>query len=458
MFPLLFLLGTLALPINGFRLFGGNLGLSDFLYIAALLALVFDWLMSKESFFQFFPWHPFWIAGVLIFIGGIFSTLVAASPLGSLVTTLKASFVFSLWMSMGIAMVLRYGQTQRLVIALMALPFFSASVSVWDELTGSVWGPTISRWLGNRFENLNLEYLTHVVGRHSGITQHPNIQSEITVVMIPLALVPAIFAWRAKNWMRALVLTFVALIFVTANFLTGSVSGLICVTASLLIVLGLGWLREFSRWVVPSIVAATIMLFLMLLAFSLEIIPFASLRDELIANPNVARAVAFTGPSRLELASEAASSITQNPLTGYGMDLLTGQADIEPEDAPGYTVHTAILRSFYFGGVFVFLGVLYAYWRALGLSFVAMVRYLRGYREPLVLGLAISILAWVLNDLAQPSFYQRFTWMTAMLLYALLIRAAKRFNAPSKDASVARAVSQSPAPQPSGASSFRSAE
>jgi hypothetical protein len=82
-------------------------------------------------------------------------------------------------------------------------------------------------------------------------------------------------------------------------------------------------------------------------------------------------------------------------------------------------VHNAILRSWVAGGIFVFLGVAYAYFWCLRLALRTIRRYLRGYRVYYTLGLAASIIVWTINDMAQPSYYQRFTWLTFIILYGI---------------------------------------
>jgi hypothetical protein len=103
------------------------------------------------------------------------------------------------------------------------------------------------------------------------------------------------------------------------------------------------------------------------------------------------------------------------------MDLLTGE---NPEDADfaGDAVHNGIMRALLYGGIFVFAGALYAYGYSLWLALKVMGDYLNGQRNWLMLGLAVSIVGWTISDLAVPSFYQRFTWITVPILYGLYLR------------------------------------
>jgi hypothetical protein len=122
MFEACFLLGTVTLILNSVRPFGLNIGVSDLFYFAALAALVIDGRSKRRPIQHWMPWHPLWLSAVLILLGGGLSSIQSANPSGSLVATLKSSFVFSVWLSMGYVMVYQRRQADKVIGALIAEP------------------------------------------------------------------------------------------------------------------------------------------------------------------------------------------------------------------------------------------------------------------------------------------------------------------------------------------------
>lgn len=421
MFEFFYLLGIFTFMLNGFRPWRFDVGLSEMSFFVAFAALVVERILGRLPLVKWLPWHPFWITTALIGIGGCLSTFTALDPAASFFVTAKVIFVFSIWIAMGIVMIAERKKEKRVILAFCAVPVFSASVAIFDFLTHSNYGAAIAKIVGNDTGDLSLTNLTLTFGRFSGVMGHPNIQSEFTSVVIPIVLVAMLFAWRSRQLPRAIALSAISVLAVWANVLTGSITGLVSVCFTVGVILLVGWLREFPRYfIVTALIGIATGLFV-LLGLMLGQFRWDIWYGQLVENSNINRALNTTGPGRVGLVEDAFASIADQPITGYGMDALTsGSQDNEPFG--GALVHNGIVRAWLYGGIFVFLGVVYAYLYSFFLAGRMILNYLQGQRSALMLGLAISTLGWIISDMASPSFYQRFTWFTIVVLYGLYVR------------------------------------
>lgn len=425
MFEVFFLLGTASLVLSGVRPFGLNLALSDLFYVAALVSLVADGLVKRRPLREWMPWHPLWITSGLILVGGLLAMTQSFNPSGSIIVTLKSFFLFSAWFSMCIVMVREKRRADRLIGFFVAGAFLTSVIAISDSLTGSTWGPAIFGVSGVEFTDVNLLFMAEAYGRYGGTLGHPNIQSQFTLVVIPIVLDICISAWRTDKLPKSIGLLVILAALVWANLLTGSVAGLVGLLFAFVLVIGFRLAGRMSRLLAPFLlIAASASLVLFLVISNTAINPVQGLIARLSANSNVDRALSETGPGRVTLVSEAFSLISQNPLTGYGMDLLSDDAP-EGSALAAVGVHNAPLRSWVAGGVFVFLGVLYAYVIAFGLSVQALAKHMQGYRAQYLVGLAVSIIVWILADMVQPSYYQRFTWLTVAILAGVITQLPK---------------------------------
>jgi len=83
-------------------------------------------------------------------------------------------------------------------------------------------------------------------------------------------------------------------------------------------------------------------------------------------------------------------------------------------------VHNALIRGWLAGGIATFIGLLIIYLLAIKKSLISLRDFInKDSVSYLQVGLSISVLSWILIDMAQPSFYQRFTWITVCVLYGL---------------------------------------
>lgn len=322
---------------------------------------------------------------------------------------------------MGIA-IAKGGRAQRILVAFMIGAVFAAGVAVFDSLTGLDLGPTIFKLTGNSSGVDPVVFMSF--GRFPGPTSHPNTLAQFIVVAMPIVMFLLVQSLDAKKWLWGTLLGTSLILLAWAGFLTGSVAGMISALFSLVVgVAVLSWKR--SRWVKQlflPIVMAGLLLLLLSFLFA-EPSALQSIGQLLGQNENLDRVVTITGPSRITSFVEGWNLIMESPGVGYGMDQGTAGGAAKTQLVTSEGVHNTLLRGWLAGGILSFLGLLIIYLISAWLALSTLVAFVNNDRVSyLEAGLSVSILGWVLMDMAQPSFYQRFTWLTVAMLYGLFVR------------------------------------
>lgn len=414
-----YILGTLTLPLMGIRPITNLFSLSDLFYFAALFCLIVYGISHKEMVSHWMPLRPFWLPAILILAGGILASIYSAVSLtASLLATVKTWFLYSLWMSMGIVLA-RDGGARKILTAFLVGAVFAAAVAILDSRTGLNIGPAIFKLTGN-WSGVD-PVLYNLIGRYPGPTSHPNALAQFTVVAMPIALLWWLKIIKDREWLWSIVLGISLVLLGWGITLTGSVAGLISGLFSLGVVFIVLLLRTFpsERPLFYSIV----FLFMAILFFSIALFGTSLLRftDHMIAsNDNIYRALTITGPGRINLNLEGLSLILQSPWLGYGMDQGTAGGVTGSQLVTSEGVHNTLLRMWLAGGLLSFLGLLIIYIISVNLAFRTLVNFIKKTQTSYIAaGLSISILGWVLADMAQPSFFLRFTWLTVGILYGM---------------------------------------
>ena len=422
---ILFMLGTLTLVLNGLRPFNLGIPLSDILYLLALVFLVFDGMGREEPSSQWMPLHFYWLPALAILLGGLLSSINSASPLISIFVTLKISYLFSLWMSMIIAMVRTKGGVENAIAALIVGVVFTSAVAVLDSLTGMALGPRIYG-LDPKLSGLDPLLYSQTSGRLSGTLGHPNHLGQITAVALPIICDRAmVFLGEKRAGYRGLMLVAAAILVFWANLLSGSISGLIGATVGMTIVVGLRIRRNNYHFRI-------LRLFLLGAGAVLVVGLFIELKKPDSGGlsywlaTNVQRVITITGPGRISLVHDALEEIARNPIVGYGMD--QGTFGANPSSAVlAIGIHNTILQGWLGGGLLTFIGVLLVYSKTMHMALRALIEQLRQPSTSYTLGLAASIVGWVLIDMTSPSISIRWTWLTVGLLYGTMIKERKEF-------------------------------
>lgn len=405
---ILYTLATFGLIFNEVRHFGVNVSIPDALYVATLGWVIWRGLADRRPAAEWLPIHPLWIAAVLILAGGLLSSANAAEPFTSLAITLKACFVFSAWISLGVVMA-RRGQTARVLKAFLLGVVGTSLVAIYDFVSGAHLGQTISGDTLNRW------------GRYGGTLGHPNTFGGITAVAIPLLLNAVLCQINRRKSIPAAACLAGLLVVVTGSLLSGSTSSYMSWAAGSAVVAGSHLVSHLQRggdwrerlWLVGIVGGAGIGLALL---FG-QVETFQRFSWDSIVN----RVTGRTGPERLELIDQAMRYLETSPGIGAGMDQSgTGELE-EGQLVTRIYVHNTIIQSWVAGGILALLGVLFLYARSLSLAASTLWNGFRrraawGYE----LGLAASIIGKFLFDMVQPTLYSRYAWLPAALLLGLV--------------------------------------
>ncbi len=144
-------------------------------------------------------------------------------------------------------------------------------------------------------------------------------------------------------------------------------------------------------------------------------------KDILKLNPNISRVLNITYNSRKEANDYAIREILKNPIIGVGMDEYS-QNPYAPIDNQGNPngVHNALIRSFLGGGILVFLGYLYIYCFGIYLAYKSYKKWLSNRYRPWLIGLASSVLTFIIIDMAQPTTHWRISWLFLFILFSVV--------------------------------------
>ena len=415
---LFYALGTITLPLTGVRLITTEFAVSDTFYLIALIGMIYIGTKNRKNLRWWVVFSPYWLAALLIFIGGLLSSIDAVSPSASLMATFKSCFVFSFWISMGIILA-REGYGRWLLAWFLAGAVFAASVAVLDKLTGLGIGPSIYKLTGN-WSGFDTVYY-NLGGRYPGPTAHPNILAHYMVVAIPILFFWILQSLEEKKVPKSALLGIALSVLLYADLLTGSVAGMLVGLFSLLICIIAVLLRKYRRNRSPLLPVIILLLFSGGLSI-LIVYPtiYRSMGKLILQNENLDRAFSLTGPSRMLVNTEAWRLILKSPWVGYGMDQGTAGGVDPAQLMTSDGVHNALLRGWFAGGIFSFAGFLIVYLVSGRRALIALAEVKKGKRgSTLMIGLGISVICWIFIDMVQPSFYQRFTWFTISILIGL---------------------------------------
>ena len=411
MSKILFLLGTLTLVFNPIRPILG-FSISDLLYLCALVFLVLEALYDKEPLDRLMPWHSFWIPSLMILIGGLASTFISENIEISISETLKAWFMFSLWISLCISMVRDKNLIKYILIVFIAGVAFSSLIAVFDYLTGSEIGVALGG-LPTTKDN-----------RYSGTLIHPNFLGHFTGIAIPILVDINLTAFRlTSNGLYKILIainsSFIFIILVWADILSGSNMGLFGLLIGLLLVLVV---HSWKGDIVARFLIIFSGIFLLLIFINLISIAASDTNVFALISKNFDRGSEQTGAVRYQLAFEAFDLISESPILGYGMDQggTGSQVNLLSNNVSG--VHNSLLRAWIGGGILVFFSVTILYFKSMTLSIGAIMRNLKGQNIAYSVGLAAAAIGSVSNDMVNPSFLQRFSWFPIIILMGLLIQ------------------------------------
>ena len=403
LFRIAYLLAVFSLIFNTVHLPVLGVSPNEFFVMLALAIWGVAYVRYRGGSGWGVPAHPLWLPALLILCGGLISSFGAVNLGSSFLITLKLFFVLTVWVAMGILMV-RWGDVYAVLRTFVAAMAFTSAIAVADRLTGWDWGGKIS---GRTALFWN---------RSDGTVGHPVELAFVACSALPVVLGLLLDEWNTRRRLWLVALYCIALgVISAAIFLSGSVTGwaIAAMTVGLMFLIFV--LRASNRvrfvlfWLVLLLVG-TASLYLSE--------PTRWANFQFLLDFNLGRASGLTGPQRAGLVDEAIGVIAQNPLIGAGMDQ-SGTGSISIFDkVTSETVHNVLIGGWLGGGLFAAIGIVACY--AVGLI-TALHAMRHGFRTMnwVVIGLAVSVIGWILFDQTQPHLYHRNTWLVLALLFGL---------------------------------------
>lgn len=374
--------------------------LSDALFLLALGMAVLEWSATRYQGVPLIS-EPLRL-GVLLFVaGGCASTLVEShSRTASLGVILRVLYLIVAWLWVG-AISLRTPQHVR-----TAMKCWVVSAAICGAWT-----------LGQKYGHLpgNTAH-----GRYAGLADHVNDLGALSAC----ALVPGLMlAYRSRAWGIAVVGIVVGLI-MSQSIGAG-------IAAMLALAFGL-WSRELAK---PTLIGLAVGAAIVLLAS-----PFlggsAITRFATATNPNALYGQDTLG-SRERIYVAAWHYIEHSPLIGRGFDAVNSSI-YDPVTGSSFQVHNLFLGTWYEGGILSLVGILlmiYAFGRTAWRNVLSDVDRLAS------LAAMAGFVAYVVDELSEPSLYKRYSLVPVLLAVALRRIRVKGARAPVRSVSSPRASS-----------------
>jgi hypothetical protein len=392
----LFYLGALTVAQASLRPALG-LTVSELFFIAAFAATVLAALAGRPT--SRVP--NALVLGVGLFaIGGLISSLNAASPEESVTEVLQGVYVMLLWVWTG-ATVLR---TRPHVLAAMTLWTISAAVDGFAAITQVAGVDTIAEPL--------------LGTRATGLTDHPNDLGAACAI----ALVPALMlatsrlpGQRAAPGPGMRMPRWVILALIAAGLaLSASVAAMLA-----------GFVATLAWLVAPIVRAPGRLAVVIALAFTILAVMFAggrvtppTERIQQVTSTSGTQLTSGSGEVRVKAAKRALPRIAEDPIVGTGLDPAGGVVTVinQGRSTP-YQIHGAPIAVWHQAGIVGLLGVL--------IVIVTLVRtgwrsLTAGDQNDLLIGLAIfaALISFVIYVMTAPFYFQQYGWFAGVIAIA----------------------------------------
>jgi O-antigen ligase len=351
--------------------------------------------------------------GLFILLGGFLGATQSQNPTGNFVEAFKTFYLYVVWFALALIQIQTRKAAQAILIAYLVGISIACIIAVIDFWGGTSIGYQLATFSGNI--NLNLGNL-RLSGRSAGTMFHPNHLGEFTAAALPIAIELVWLGWNQKSRFRLILFGTVCLLLGVGNLLSGSVGGYIGLFIGSGLALILLLFKDISKLV--QVVFLSI-LFIFLGLIILNTAPFLEpIQTQL--NKNVERVIQKTGPNRLTLISDTWKLIQEKPITGVGMDQRNSEDQVSSLQTK-LQVHNTFLLAWVGGGILNLVGIFLIYLISLKYSLTVIISHLSKKYHPFMVGLAASFIGWAVIDVAQPSTYSRYTWITVAVLIGLIL-------------------------------------
>ncbi len=366
------------------QLRAGGVTLSDAIFAVALGLAAVEYVTTNARDRSLIP-QGVWLGVLCYSVGGVASTMVYSTDKSSSYATIaRVVYLILAWFWLA-AVCLR--TRQHIWTALK-----------WWVVSAAVCGGWV---LAQKYGHLPGDLLG---GRYGGLSDHPNDLGELTAC----AFVPALaLAYRDHRWIIAVAGVAVGLAF------SGSIGGLIAAITGL--AFGL-CSRDLAR---PTLIALAIGASALVLASPL--IGSSALTRFSTSTDAGAQYGQDTFQSRLLTYRLAWERIKANPFLGVGEDVPSSSI-LDAQTATSYQVHNLFLGRWYSSGIFGLVGVLMIV-GSIGLLGWRLI--IRSPDRYLAIALFAGYVAYLIDDMSEPSLYQRFSLVPALLMISLAAVAAR---------------------------------
>jgi hypothetical protein len=407
----LFLAGTATLVLNQVRVPIITFSITNIFFLLSGFFVLVEFLLYKGQNRKLIPNHPLFFPTYLILLGGILSSMLAINTPSSLSVTMKEVFIFSIWFSIGIRVVVEgYGRTIERFLIIGAL--LTSVIAILDFAFGTSIGPFL---LSRSFSN---DYEASLAYRDGGLMGHPNEQGMFLAVIFPLILNKLLFPIKIVPY-KYLFASILLMIVLAAAAISGSVSGYLGILISGLVMIIFSIFTKGKKFPLIILILTCALLFIISNAF-LSFLP----EDAIIRisrRNDLGRVFDVTGPERKDIMMEGIEVIKRSPIIGVGMDQ-SGTGDLERENlSTSHYIHNTILQSWVAGGLFAFLGTLLIYANTISIAFKG-IKYAISKNLPNIICYSASIFGFILMDMAQPNIYQRFKWLIVIIIIGILYK------------------------------------
>ena len=405
-----FYTGTLLISLTTFRPVASFFNASDAFYLLAILLLTIKLLHAGENPLRLFTRdNPFFKPLLIFLLGATLSLTNSADLTTALIVIGKYVFLFGIWLPSGIRLLNTPQRINTMLFVLVAAALVPLIPGISDYYFHTRMTVVIDRVL-----NMNMEHPIPLEGRFGSVMGHPNNFGFLLVVVYPVALWLIFYHQDARcKWMG--VVFYAALLF--GCMVTASRSAIIAMAVQS--VCFLAFMPHYRhRWKIAA--------FALLVVFSGTVLLITIKTQPVVI---LDRFIEMSGYNigeyepdleRIDYVKKALWDIRDHPLTGTGAE--------DAAVGPDIGVHNTVFRLWASIGLW---GLIFAFWvygQALFSGFLLIKQKLRaGERESASVAflLLISIGGWILIDMVQPQFYDRFKFITLILLFSLAAQSRK---------------------------------
>jgi hypothetical protein len=413
-----FYAGTLIISLTTFRPVAPFFNGSDTLYLISIVLIVIQLLYEGRNLSHVFIRNNPAFKPLMIFLLGAILSFVNSQDLTAASTVVgKYIFLFGLWLPAGIYLL----NTPRRIYGMLVVLVAAALLPLIPAIGDYYFQTRITAYM-DRLLALNLEHTSPLSGRFGSIMVHPNIFGIMIVVIYPVAMW-LLFAGRTIS-ARICGLLFICLL-LTGSLITASRTTAVAISIQSVFFIVFMPNRSHKQKAASLIVMFA--LICSVIAVALKAKPVLIV-DRFIDMTSYQLGEYQPDSGRVEFVIEALQAIMDHPVAGLGVENAASSME-------GIGVHNTILRLWAGIGAWGLIFICWVYLLAfrVALSNFLRAKYLKAqqFADISFLGL-VSLIGWFLADMVQPQFYDRYKFITLILMFALSKIIESRISKPSE--------------------------